>query len=185
MRLIARVRRAYRRWKLRRRGASIAPDVQSERQFAFGNVSRLQCGAGCFFADGSMLLIGSGASGPGHLTLGERVFVNRYAIIDCHERIQIGDHVMIGPHAYIGDFDHDTRVYEGSAFSSGNITSPVLIGNHAWIGAHAIVLKGVTIGEGAVIAAGACVVDDVPAMAIFAGVPARLIKMRDAALITS
>jgi acetyltransferase-like isoleucine patch superfamily enzyme len=111
--------------------------------------------------------------------LGKGVFVNRYAIIDCHDNVEIGDRVMIGPHAYIGDFDHDTRVIEGPTMGGSNITAPVRISHDVWIGAHAVVLKGVSIGAGAVVAASACVVSDVPALAIVAGVPARLIKMRE------
>ena len=56
--------------------------------------------------------------------------------------------------------------------------APVRIGNDVWIGAHAVVLKGVTIGDGAVIAAGAVVTKDVPAGVIAGGMPARVIRQR-------
>jgi acetyltransferase-like isoleucine patch superfamily enzyme len=52
----------------------------------------------------------------------------------------------------------------------------VRIGDHVWIGARAAVLKGVTIGDGAIVAAGAMVTHDVPARALVAGVPARLVR---------
>ena len=54
--------------------------------------------------------------------------------------------------------------------------APIVIGDHVWIGTNAIVLKGVTIGDGAVIAAGAVVTRDVPAHSLAAGVPARVIR---------
>ena len=55
-------------------------------------------------------------------------------------------------------------------------TKPVIIGDHVWVGRRAIILKGVTIGSGAVIAAGAVVTSDVPAKALVGGVPAQIIE---------
>lgn len=56
------------------------------------------------------------------------------------------------------------------------MTAPINIGNHVWIGLRAIILKGVTIGDGAVIAAGAVVTNNVPANSVVAGVPARVMS---------
>ncbi|QIF06040.1 acyltransferase [Roseimicrobium sp. ORNL1] len=84
---------------------------------------------------------------------------------------------MIGPSCYITDGDH--------GFTAGKlitqqpmIKAPVTIGSGAWLGAHVTVLKGVTIGDGAVVGAGAVVTRDVPANAIVAGVPAKIIGHR-------
>ena len=55
-------------------------------------------------------------------------------------------------------------------------TSPIVIGNHVWIGRRAMIMKGVTIGDGAVVAAGAIVTKDVPPNCVVAGVPARVVK---------
>ena len=57
-----------------------------------------------------------------------------------------------------------------------NLSSGIVIGNHVWIGMRAIILKGVTIGDGAVIAAGAVVTHDVPANTMVGGVPAKIIR---------
>ena len=115
---------------------------------------------------------------PGKLVIGRRFFINHYAMIDCHQEIWIGNDIMIGPHAYIGDFDHDLGSGETPEIGSATMTAPVHIGNHVWIGVSAVVLKGVTIGDGAVVAAGAVVTRDVPRMTVVAGVPARVIKSR-------
>ena len=123
-------------------------------------------------------MIGVTSRGAGRLTIGERLFMNHYAIIDCHGELTLGDDVRIGPHAYVCDFDHDIAVTDGPVIARAAVCAPVRIGNHVWIGANAVVLKGVTIGDGAVVAAGAVVNKDVPAMAIVAGVPARVVKMR-------
>ena len=74
----------------------------------------------------------------------------------------------------IMDFDAHRIHYESGEKNS--ITAPVSIGNHVWIGAEAIILKGVTIGDGAVIGAGSVVTRDVESCAIVVGNPARVIK---------
>jgi acetyltransferase-like isoleucine patch superfamily enzyme len=152
--------------------------LQSQGTFVDGDPRNLTCQAGCWFAKGSILVIGSGPNGPGRLTIGKRLFLNRYSIIDCHLEIRIGDNVLIGPHVYIGDFDHGTLTHHGYEIDPVDVCAPVSIGSHVWIGAHAVVLKGVTIGDGAVVAAGAVVTKDVPPMSIVAGVPAKVMAMR-------
>jgi len=126
--------------------------------------------------------VGRGSKGLGSLEIGDRLFLNHYAIIDCHDQIEVGNDVMIGPHAYVGDFDHELGTGKSSSIASTTIGAPVRIGSHVWIGAHAVVLKGTIIEEGAVVAAGAVVTSDVPAMQIVAGIPARIIKTRRANL---
>ena len=56
------------------------------------------------------------------------------------------------------------------------MSAPIHIGNHVWVGVRAIILKGVTIGDGAIIAAGSVVTRDVPANTLVGGVPAKIIK---------
>lgn len=95
--------------------------------------------------------------------------MNNGAEIYCDESISIGDNTVIAQNVCIRDTDSHTLI--GSVKSA-----PVTIGNHVWIGTKAIILKGVTIGDGAVIAAGAVVTHDVPAKCLVAGVPAKVIK---------
>ena len=89
--------------------------------------------------------------------------------LECYRSVRIGYGVAIGPEVMIRDSDNHSVDGKPS-------TAPVVIGNHVWIGARAIILKGVTIGDGAVIAAGAVVSRDVPAGALAGGVPARVIR---------
>lgn len=104
------------------------------------------------------------------LTLGEGFF-NSNIKIRCSERIEIGYGVAIS---------HDVTIMDSDAHqmlcSSQAKTQPVRIGNHVWIGTRATILKGVTIGDGAMIAAGAVVTKDVPPRCLAAGVPAKVIK---------
>jgi acetyltransferase-like isoleucine patch superfamily enzyme len=97
-------------------------------------------------------------------------YINTGLTLDCYREISIGDDVAIAKNVTIRDCDnHEMR-------HRGKTTQPVTIGNHVWIGMHAIILKGVTIGDGAVIAAGSVVVKDVPPASLVAGVPARVIR---------
>jgi acetyltransferase-like isoleucine patch superfamily enzyme len=88
-------------------------------------------------------------------------------------RIRIGSGVRIAPNArlHAAAHDPDDPLLRESA-------ADIVVGDHAWLGAAAIILPGVRIGEGAVVAAGAVVTADVPSGAIVAGVPARIVRMR-------
>ena len=92
--------------------------------------------------------------------------------------ILIGEGVMIAANVALYSYDHgmapDQPIREQPIKAKG----PITIENEAWIGTAAIILSGVTIGEGAVVAAGAVVTRDVPAGAIAAGNPARIVKHR-------
>jgi acetyltransferase-like isoleucine patch superfamily enzyme len=111
--------------------------------------------------------------GPG-VALGERCVINHGCLLDGRRHpIRVGQDVSIGPEAAILTLGHDPR--------SPHFTDrggPVTIGDHVWIGFRAIVLPGVTLGEGAVVGAGAVVSRDVPPFTIVAGNPARPIGER-------
>ncbi len=99
-------------------------------------------------------------------------------VIWASERVVIGDRVFLGADCVIYDTDFhplDSRARMAGSQSEIGV-KPVVIGSDTWIGARAMVLKGVTIGEGAVVAAGAVVTKDVPAGSVVAGVPARVVR---------
>lgn len=98
-------------------------------------------------------------------------FLNNNSKISCFEEITIGKGVKISEDVLIRDSDNHTILRAG--FKK---TAPIKIGNHVWIGARAVILKGVTIGDGAVIAAGAVVNKDVPPNTLVGGVPAKILK---------
>lgn len=105
----------------------------------------------------------------GVLTLGNS-FVNNNCKIRCRKGITIGNGCVISHDVTIMDSDFHTII---GAEEKG---LPVVIGDHVWIGSRALILKGVRIGEGAIIASGAVVTHNVPAHAVVAGVPAKVIK---------
>jgi len=106
------------------------------------------------------------------------VYVNRFTMIDAVESVEIGPDCMIGPYCYITDHDHGTEAGVPLA-RQGLPTKPTRLGRNVWLGAGVTVLKGVTIGDEAVVGAGAVVTKDVPAGQIVAGVPARSIGRRE------
>ena len=112
------------------------------------------------------------------IELAAGVQLNGTAITARSRRISIGAHTMIAPDCVITDSDFhalwpaETRHIE-PAFERD---ADVLIGSHVWIGMRSLILKGVTIGDGAIIAAGSVVTRDVPAGAVAAGAPARVIR---------
>ena len=108
------------------------------------------------------------------VSLGRNNVINFGCLFDGrHYEIRTGDNVSIGPEAAILTLGHDPQSPEFSLRGG-----PVVIGDRAWIGFRAIILPAVSIGEGAVIAAGAVVTRDVPPFAIVGGSPARQIGER-------
>lgn len=163
---------------LRRAGAYAPYVIRSDEPFLYGDPRGFSCGLEARISAGAKIIIGKTAAGTGQLVIGNWFFINHYSMIDCHVSILIGNNVMVGPYVYIADFDHDITVTNGPAIQGLTVGKPIQIGNHVWIGAHAIVLKGVTIGDGAVVAAGALVVKSVPPMAVVGGIPAQILKFR-------
>ncbi|MBV9171192.1 MAG: acyltransferase [Chloroflexi bacterium] len=120
----------------------------------------------CAFFPGVRLECVEGAS----ITIGNGTYLNRNTEIVAYQRVSIGRDCKIARDVLIMDTDQHP-------LPNGDLDrAPVTIGNDVWIGARAIILKGVTIGDHAVIGAGSVVTRDIPARAIAAGVPARILR---------
>jgi acetyltransferase-like isoleucine patch superfamily enzyme len=115
---------------------------------------------------------------------GARIYVNEYATLSlgsgyvntdlnlsCFEKIEIGHDVAISENVTIRDSDNHEILNDNH-----QPTKPIKIGNHVWIGTSVTVLKGVTIGDGSIIAAGSLVNRDIPANSLAGGVPAKVLK---------
>jgi acetyltransferase-like isoleucine patch superfamily enzyme len=130
--------------------------------------------------DNSKLVInGAVLVGPGvRLLVGEQavlelddVYINSDSSIVCCKHVKIGKGTTIGWDVEILDNDFHRLVRENY-----EVSKPILIGSHVWIGNRAMILKGVTIGSGSVVAAGAVVTKNVPENTLVAGVPAKVIR---------
>ena len=111
------------------------------------------------------------------INIGENTTFGYHSFLFSSESIEIGNNCLIAPFVYIVDSDHN--IEKGKLINEQpNSTAPVKIGNDVWIGTGAKILKGVSIENGAVIAAGAIVRNDVKAYEIHGGIPAKKISDR-------
>ena len=99
------------------------------------------------------------------LAIGDNVKINYNCMIICHKEISIGEGTEFGPFVLIYDHDHDFRA-EGGLKANKFKYAPVVIGKNVWIGAGAIILRGTTIGDNSVIAAGTVVKGNIDANTI-------------------
>jgi acetyltransferase-like isoleucine patch superfamily enzyme len=116
----------------------------------------------------------------GFIRIGSKSVLGEEITFSTYEEISIGRECVIADRVMFIDFDHVTTDIETPIRKQGLVTSPVRVGNNVWIGYGACILRGVTVGDGAVIGTNAVVTKDVPANAIVGGVPAKILRMRDA-----
>lgn len=107
-----------------------------------------------------------------NLHIGKRVFINSGCRFQDQGGIYIGDDVLVGHNCVIATINHR----EDPDRRGDMATAPVRIGNKVWIGANVTLLPGVTVGEGAILAAGAVVTKDVEPRTVVGGVPAKVLK---------
>lgn len=116
--------------------------------------------------------------GNGGVRLGDRVEINNHCIVNGTGGVDIGDDTLVGPGVRIISYQH-RYARDATVRSQPVDAKPIRIGRDVWLGANAVILAGVTIGDGAVVAAGAVVREDVPPYAVVAGVPATIKKYRE------
>ncbi len=155
--------------------------TKAPRAVVFGN--HVSCYAGCSFAVGE----------NGRCTVGDFTLLNG-ALVMAEERIEIGSHCLISWNVGIADSDFHPlepaqRIIDAHALAPffkdrpprpKLRTAPVIISDNVWIGMNAVILKGVTIGENSVVAAGAVVTKSVPPNVVVAGNPAVVTKKLEA-----
>ncbi len=107
-----------------------------------------------------------------NIFIGENVFINCGCHFQDQGGIYIGDGCLIGSYVVMATINHGLNPAE----RGDNRPAPIHIGKNVWIGSHATVLPGVTVGDNAIIAAGAVVTKDIPSATLAAGVPARPVK---------
>lgn len=107
-----------------------------------------------------------------NIRFGKNVFINSICYFQDQAEIDIEDEVHIGPHCTLATMNHGLKPEDRAT----TYPAPIVIKKNAWLGAGVIVCPGVTVGENAVVAAGAVVTKDVPANTVVGGVPAKMIK---------
>jgi acetyltransferase-like isoleucine patch superfamily enzyme len=116
---------------------------------------------------------------PNKLKIGNDVDLAKDVMITCNGGVEINDRVLIGYGTKILSSNHNIPEKKGRIFGAGHTHSKIIIENDVWIGCNCVILPGVRIGEGAVVAAGSVVTKNVPPFSIVAGVPAKVIKERE------
>lgn len=107
-----------------------------------------------------------------NITIGKNVFINSGCRFQDQGGIKIGDGALIGHNVVLATLNHGFKPEERSSL----YPAPIVIGKNVWIGSNATVVPGITIGDNAIIAAGAVVAKDVPANTVVGGVPAKAMK---------
>ena len=165
---------------------------------------KIRIGAGVV-ADDSVVLDAKGTDNHG-IDIGDRVFIGRNTIIYCQNgdisigensnigsnsqifssgNCTIGNNVLIAAYVYVIGGGHDFEEDDTPVIDQERSAKGIAIGDGVWIGAGVKILDGVTIGHDAILAAGSVVTKDIPDNAIVGGMPAKVIRMRDAAADTS
>lgn len=115
--------------------------------------------------------------GSRRIAIGKNVYINAHVFLDNSDWIRLEDRVSVGPHVRILTSTHEMGTKLRRAGQA--VAKPVTVGAGAWIGAGSIILPGVAVGPGTVIAAGSVVSSDCAGNALYAGVPARLVRELD------
>lgn len=113
-----------------------------------------------------------------NLVVGDNVDFAKDVLITTDGGVTVGHRTLVGYRSQILSANHNVPPKPQRIFEAGHTKAPVKIGDDVWIGANSIILPGVEIGSGSVIAAGSVVTKNVPAFSYAAGVPARVIKER-------
>ncbi len=165
-------------WRLRLRGrllldglAFIGPRCSLE----VGPRARLELGRWSWIGDGTKI-----RAHEGSVSVGAKTVMGQECTISSFQHVSIGRECVIADRVMLIDFDHGTVEVERPIRLQGIYKRDVRVGHNVWIGYGAAILRGVTVGDNAVIGTNAVVTRDVPANAVVGGVPARLIRMREA-----
>jgi acetyltransferase-like isoleucine patch superfamily enzyme len=116
----------------------------------------------------------------GMVEIGAKTVMGQECTISAYQRVRIGDECVIADRAMFIDFDHGMVETERPIRSQGIYKRDVEVGNNVWIGYGACILRGVSVGDNSVIGTNSVVTKDVPANAVVGGIPARILRMREA-----
>ncbi len=149
----------------------ICPGVQ----FEIGKHAKLHIGRWAWVGHGSKLRVHEG-----EVRIGAKTVIGQECTISAFQHVSIGRECIVADRVMLIDFDHGMVEVERPIRLQGIYKRDVRVGHNVWIGYGACVLRGVTVGDNSVIGTSAVVTKEVPANAIVGGIPARVIRMREA-----
>jgi acetyltransferase-like isoleucine patch superfamily enzyme len=150
--------------------AFIGPHVTLQ----IGRDARVELGRWSWLGEGTKIRCHEGV-----VSIGAKTVLGQECTISAYQRVSIGRECVVADRAMFIDFDHGTVEVERPIRLQGIYKRDVQVGNNVWIGYGACILRGVTIGDNAVIGSLSVVTKDVPANAVVGGVPAKVIRMRE------
>ena len=138
----------------------------------------LSVGEGTQICIGVELYIDHNLDRSPSIKIGRGTYVGQYSNIGAYAPVMVGNDVMIGPFCHIVSGDHRFDRRDVPMKQQGHSGASVMIEDDVWLGSHVVVLSGVTIGKGAIVAAGGVVTKSIPPYEIWGGVPAKFLKER-------
>jgi acetyltransferase-like isoleucine patch superfamily enzyme len=144
-------------------------------ELQIGRQGEIRFGRFVWLGDGTKLRCHEGV-----IEIGEKTVFGQECTVSAYQRVRIGEQCVIADRAMFIDFDHGVVEVERPIRQQGIYKRDVVVGSNVWVGYNACVLRGVRIGDNAIIGSNSVVTKDVPANAVVGGVPAKLIRMREA-----
>jgi acetyltransferase-like isoleucine patch superfamily enzyme len=143
-------------------------------ELEIGRKGRLRFGRFVWIGDGSKIRCHEGV-----VEIGQKTVMGQECTISAYQQVRIGEQCVIADRAMFIDFDHGVVEVERPIRLQGIYKRDVEVGSNVWIGYGACILRGVRVGDNSIVGTNAVVTKDVPANAVVAGVPARIIRMRE------
>jgi len=146
-------------------------------KISFNWVNNVTIGKDSKVLDGVILGIGSGFNEHNTITIGDRAYIGHNVHINCTNKVTIGHDVMIAAGSKLLDVGHNYEL--GMPMNIQPVVSKsITLEDDVWLAANVVVLPGITIGKGSIVAAGSVVTKSIPPYEIWGGVPAKFIKNR-------
>lgn len=166
-------------WRTRNHTRRIAGDVDIRGRADWPRW--LQLGDAVVIDKAAILWIAESEATPHdpHLQIGHRSYIGPGVFLGASAPLTIGADCLIGAYSYLITANHEFKNPDIPVRLQGYTHAPITLGRDVWLGCHVVVLPGVTIGDGAVIAAGAVVNQSVPPFEVWGGVPARKLSQRN------
>ncbi len=171
-------RYSWRRWLTRagRRWVTEGPVFFGRRlELEVARRGRVRFGKFVWIGDGTKI-----RCHEGEVEIGQKTVMGQECTISAYQRVRIGEQCVIADRAMFIDFDHGVVEVERPIRLQGIYKRDVEVGSNVWIGYGACILRGVRVGDNAVVGTNSVVTKDVPANAVVGGVPARVLRMREA-----
>jgi acetyltransferase-like isoleucine patch superfamily enzyme len=181
--LTPRYARLYFRYLWRRFLTPAGRRWETDGPVFFGKRLELQVGKRGTLRFGRFVWVGDGTKirvHEGEVEIGAKTVLGQECTISAYKHVRIGEQCVIADRAMFIDFDHGIVEVERPIRVQGIYKRPVDVGSNVWIGYGACILRGVAVGDNAVLGTYSVLTKDIPANAVVGGVPGRILRMREA-----